>query len=121
MQPDITPYEYSSHHYVEQPYYAEGAHYQPYYSTHDAGRYIEVPEYAHHAEPEVRYVAVEPVHHSTVHEPVAHHTTAHDTRYVEVPEELYTRYMAGHLYNESVHHAPVQHGPMHHDVLTTHE
>ena len=130
VQPEITPHEYSTERYYayDQPHYV-GSPYEPVYSRAAIG----VPEYRY--EPEVRYVQVEPVHHGTVlheplhheaaavyHEPVVHHATAeHHSRYVEVPEELYTKYMAGHMHVDQ--HEVNVHEPrlVHHDVLTTHE
>ena len=66
-------------------------------------------------DPAVQYVQVAPV------APVAHVASViaepavvrHDTGYVEVPEQLYDRYMAGYLPSVPVHTA-------HHEVTTTH-
>lgn len=93
VQPEITPHEYSTERYYayNQPHYV-GAAYEPIYSRAAVG----VPEYRY--EPEVRYVQVEPVHHATA---VDH------SRYVEVPEELYTKYMAGHMHIDQHHEVDV--------------
>ena len=85
-------------------YVDERAMYGPEYGRYmDAPRYVEGAQYAGSPYyPEG--------HHEIVHEPV-HHAREDLTRYVEIPEALYDRYIADKVHNEDtyVHHEAAKH------------